>query len=383
MKLASRKDGTRDGQLTVVSRDLKHAVLADQIVGTLQRALDDWRFFAPQLQDLYEQLNQGRAPRSFDFNPLEYQAPLPRPVARIETAAYPGFLKRLKKAGLLPPAIDTDAAKLAGAEAARHLDATRTTPDGLPSGYSQPGHAFQLLPTSRIMPAHTPVSCRGLALHLLQDDDEPADTADGQAAKADTTVPATAAHPNTHIGLDFSAQLIAITDDVPMDLDPDEAEACLLLLGMANGWRHHPPGLNHWLGDRGLACAPVLLSPDELGEDWRDGRLHRPLHCRLNGRSTGRIDTADGMAPDFRELLAALSQHGPLHAGTLISTGPIANTSPDSGTTSILEARARHQIDGLSSPAPAFLQPGNRIRLDMSDQRGHSLFGTIDQPVVP
>lgn len=363
MKLASRKDGTRDGQLTVVSRDLKHAVLAEQIAGTLQRALDDWRFHAPQLQDLYEQLNLGRAPRSFDFNPLEYLAPLPRPFERIEGCAYPAFQKRLIKARLLHP----NGSPAAG------------SPADLPP--ADAGMPFQLLPACRVMPAHTPVSSSGLALHLIQDADGEGDAEPREATASAPAQPTAQAEGDT--GLDFSAQLIAITDDVPMDLDPDEADAHILLLGMANGWRHHPPGQTHWLADRGLACAPVLLTPDELGEDWRDGKLHRPLHCRLNGRSTGRMDAAEGMSRDFRQLIVALSQHGPLHAGTLVCSGPISNSSPDSGTSSLIEMRARHRIDGLASPAPAFLQPGNRVRLDMADQRGHSLFGTIDQQVVP
>ena len=104
MKLATRKDDSRDGQLVVVSRDLKHAVMASRITGTLQRALDDWAFMAPQLQDLYDELNHGRAPNSFPFDPDEYLSPLPRAFQRIEAGAYPAYEKRLQKARLVADA---------------------------------------------------------------------------------------------------------------------------------------------------------------------------------------------------------------------------------------------------------------------------------------
>lgn len=104
MKLATRKDDSRDGQLVVVSRDLKHAVMASRITGTLQRALDDWAFMAPQLQDLYDELNHGRAPDSFPFDPDEYLSPLPRAFQRIEAGAYPAYEKRLQKARLVADA---------------------------------------------------------------------------------------------------------------------------------------------------------------------------------------------------------------------------------------------------------------------------------------
>ena len=184
-------------------------------------------------------------------------------------------------------------------------------------------------------------------------------------------------------GLDFSAQLVAICNDLPLNLTEDEAERHLLLLGLANAWRLHVTGDPAGRGrDRGLALAPVLVTPDELGEDWRAGRIHRPLHCRFNGRSTGKIDAAADMRFDFRQLLQVLSRQAPVNAGALLCTGPVANADPDSGWTSLLEARARRIIEESSQPGPAFMQPGDRIRIDMADARGHSLFGAIEQQVV-
>lgn len=370
MKLATRKDGSRDGQLTVVSRDLKQAVLAEQIAPTLQDALDDWRFIAPQLQDLYERLNQGKAPRSFDFAAREYMAPLPRPFERIQAAAYPAFVERLQRAGLPPNAA---------------LPPLRTAGPGAPAALAQP--CFALASTSRLMAGQAPISLSGLALTAASDGTEavaerreaepPPACPQDATSNADTQADGSAIE-----GLDFSAQLVAITDDTPIDLAIDEAQSHILLLGLANGWRIHPSTGPAWQADRGLAFAPVVLTPDELEDDWREGRLHRPLHCRLNGRSTGRMDAAEGMAFDFRQLLCALSQYGPIHAGSLVCSGPVANRSSDSGCTSIIEARARHRLDGLAGEGPGFLQAGSRVRIDMADRRGHPLFGTIEQHVV-
>ncbi|MDO4904087.1 MAG: fumarylacetoacetate hydrolase family protein [Lautropia sp.] len=386
MKLATRKDGTRDGQLTVVSRDLKHAVLAEQIVGTLQRALDDWDFMAPQLQELYEQLNLGRAPRSFDFDPLEYMAPLPRPFERIEALAYPAGMDRLRKAGLTA-APSQEAVSESGMPSGAGV--------ALAGGHNEPqaeSPPLTLAPTSRSMPGNAPVSVSGLALHLgldAPDEDTSRTTqavlgADGDVDRASNRSPtaATVAPDQGTSGLDFGAQLLVICDDTPMDIDAEEAGQHILLLGMANGWRTFPPGSAPWRADRGLAWAPVVSTPDELGEDWREGRIHRPVHCRLNGRSTGRLQAAEGMKWDFRQLLATLSRLGPIHAGCVVCSGPIANASLDSGFASIIDARARHLLEHQSGPGPAFLQAGDRLRIDMADQRGHSLFGTIDQQIV-
>ncbi|MDO5057241.1 MAG: fumarylacetoacetate hydrolase family protein [Lautropia sp.] len=348
MKLATRKDDTRDGQLTVVSRDLKHAVIAEQITGSLQRALDDWRFIAPQLQDLYDRLNQGKAPNAFDFDPREYLAPLPRAFQRVQAHAWPAAERRLRQAQMAPAG---------GDDTLLHL---------------------QVAPSHTFMPGHAPVSLR-FPVGLEEDGDEDGDSpppppSPARPAPADPMLG----------GLDFSAQLIAICDDLPVDLDEDSAERHILLLGLANAWHIHaaPPFARQHARDRGMAVAPVLLTPDELGEDWREGRIHRPLHCRLNGRSTGRIQAGNDMRFDFRKLVTALAQQTPVGAGCVLASGPIANDDPDSGWSSLLEARARRQLEGSDQPGPAFMQPGDRIRIDMADAKGHSLFGSIDQVVV-
>ncbi len=387
MKLATRKDDSRDGQLVVVSRDLKHAVMADQITGTLQRALDDWAFMAPQLQDLYDALNHGKVANSFPFDPAEYMAPLPRAFQRVEAQAWPSHEKRLQKAGL--------------------TSQTGPLPDDMvplrvaPSHVLLPGHGMVSLRFPLGQPATRP------------DEDEAGEqegrrTAEGEAPSGTSAaakgVPAgtatgagrtdapdaaarqaAAAAAAARGGLDFSAQLVAICGDLPIDLEEDDADRHLLLLGLASAWRIHPdsePVSRERSRDRGLALAPVLITQDELGEDWRDGRIHRPLHCRLNGRSTGRIDCGADMRFGFRQLLAALARQTPVGAGCLLTSGPVSNADPDSGWTSVLEARARRRLENSTQPGPAFLQPGDRIRIDMADARGQSLFGAIEQQTV-
>ncbi len=381
MKLATRKDDSRDGQLVVVSRDLKHAVMASRITGTLQRALDDWAFMAPQLQDLYDELNHGRAPNSFPFDPDEYLSPLPRAFQRIEAGAYPAYEKRLQKARLVADA---------------------PLPEDMVPLKIAPSHAL-LSPRGPVSMGYPDLRTDGGGRPVSAQETDPDDFADEREAE-EVDEHAKAAAPGTHRtvpvqdaavreaaarkaaargGLDFSAQLVAICNDLPLNLTEDEAERHLLLLGLANAWRLHVTGDPAGRGrDRGLALAPVLVTPDELGEDWRAGRIHRPLHCRFNGRSTGKIDAAADMRFDFRQLLQVLSRQAPVNAGALLCTGPVANADPDSGWTSLLEARARRIIEESSQPGPAFMQPGDRIRIDMADARGHSLFGAIEQQVV-
>lgn len=367
MKLATRRDDSRDGQLVVVSRDLKLAVIAEQVTGTLQRALDDWAFMAPQLQDLYDRLNQGRVPNSFPFVPSEYLAPLPRTFQQVSASAYPVYWQRLQQAGLMT-------GMAVPATEAAHLTLTPSASPGL-------------LPPVGTVSLHRPDDAAGQAsvsTATPPGDDASAHHGSSLAASAIANGQ-TAARPATvKGGLDFSAQLVAVCDDLPPDLTEASADRHLLLLGLANGWRVHEAGQPTDLGhDYGLAAAPVLVTPDELGDAFRDGRIHRPLHCRVNGRSTGRLDAATDMHHDFRQLMLALARQVRVRAGCVISTGPISNANPDSGWNSIVEARARRRLEGSShADGPAFMLPGDRIHIDMTDARGQSLFGALTHQVV-
>jgi len=266
MKLATRKDDSRDGQLVVVSRDLKHAVMASRITGTLQRALDDWAFMAPQLQDLYDELNHGRAPNSFPFDPDEYLSPLPRAFQRIEAGAYPAYEKRLQKARLVADA---------------------PLPEDMVPLKIAPSHAL-LSPRGPVSMSYPDLRTDSGGRPVSTQETDPDDFADEREAE-EADEHAKAAAPGTHRtvpvqdaaaretaarkaaargGLDFSAQLVAICNDLPLNLTEDEAERHLLLLGLANAWRLHVTGDPAGRGrDRGLALAPVLVTPDELGEE--------------------------------------------------------------------------------------------------------------------
>ncbi|MDO4636453.1 MAG: fumarylacetoacetate hydrolase family protein [Lautropia sp.] len=374
MKLATRRDDSRDGQLVVVSRDLKLAVIAEQVTGTLQRALDDWAFMAPQLQDLYDRLNQGRIPNSFPFVPSEYLAPLPRTFQQVSTSAYPVYWQRLQQAGLMT-------GMAVPATEAAHL----TLIPSASSGLLPPVGTVSLRHPDR-MAGHAGGQA-SVSADAPEGEDAPHPQGSPRPATTASTGEQTVAPAETALGgLDFSAQLVAVCDDLPPDLTEASADRHLLLLGLANGWRVHKAGQPTDLGqDYGLAAAPVLVTPDELGDAFRDGRIHRPLHCRVNGRSTGRLDAATDMHHDFRQLMLALARQVRVRAGCVISTGPISNANPDSGWNSIVEARARRRLEGPShnhAEGPAFMLPGDRIHIDMTDARGQSLFGALTHQVV-
>jgi fumarylacetoacetate (FAA) hydrolase len=278
MKLASIRDGSRDGQLAVVSRDLRTAQFATEITGTLQRALDDWNFFAPQLQDLYAALNASRARHAFVFDPSKAAAPLPR---AFQWAA--------------------------------------ATPDGV----------LAQRPSDILLGASEgPV-------------------ADTQAS--------------------LTAQIVAITGDVPQGVRSDAASDCVRLLALSADWRlPAPPGLEGvTLPDRQhTVFGPVVVTPDEVGAAWKRGKIHLPLTVSRNGKVVGRPDAGAGTRTGLHLLIALLAQTRPARAGSLIGSGVIAGLDEKAA------ADARDMLRGLEA--------GDRIRLEMLDVDGRSLFGAIE-----
>ena len=220
MKLATLKDGTRDGQLVVVSRDLRTAAIADAIVPTLQRALDDWTFYAPQLLDLSDSLNQGRARHSFAFDPKACMAPLPRAFQWADASAYVNHVELVRRArkAEMPPEFWTD-----------------------------------------------PLMYQGGSDDLLGPEDD--------------IVCASEAY-----GIDFEAEVAVITTDVPMAVKPADALRHVRLLMLVNdvSLRNLIPaelgkGFGFFQSKPATAFSPVAVTPDELGDAWREGRVHRPM----------------------------------------------------------------------------------------------------------
>ncbi|CDG81863.1 fumarylacetoacetate hydrolase family protein [Janthinobacterium agaricidamnosum] len=323
MKLATLKDGTRDGQLAVVARDLKTAHLADGIAPTLQAALNDWAFIAPQLDLLYQALNSGRGHRSFDFDPANCMAPLPRTYLRAAGAAYPSLAERLHKA-------DRSAA-----------------PDNWrdePRIYQGAGDDLQG-PRDDILLAYE------------------------------------------QWGIDFDAGLAVITDDVAMGATPDQAHQQIRLVMLVNdvALRNLAPdelakGYGFIQSRPAASYAPVAITPDELGDAWKGGKVHLPLRSTLNGKLAGQPQAGADMAFNFPQLLAHLCQTRNLRAGSIVGAGPVSNKEIKRGHACILEKRALElAADGIAGTP--YMLFGDTIRIEMLDENGKSLFGAIEQTV--
>ncbi|MBG6219341.1 MULTISPECIES: fumarylacetoacetate hydrolase family protein [unclassified Janthinobacterium] len=323
MKLATLKDGTRDGQLAVVSRDLKTAHLADGIASTLQKALDDWSFIAPQLDLLYQTINSGRGHRAFEFDSANCMAPLPRSSLRVAGASY---LQQIERA-----------CKAAGVDVPANL---REAP------------------------------------RLYQGASD-----DFRGAHDDISV----AHEQW--GIDYEAGIAAITDDVFMGSTPDQAHLNIKLLMLVNDITlrklvpgEQASGYGLLQAKPAMACSPVAITPDELGDAWRGGKVHYALRCSLNGKLTGQPQAGADMTFNYPQLLAHLCQTRNARAGSVVSAGGVANKEVKKGFSSIFERRNQEMIaDGVASTP--YLLFGDVLRLDMQGDDGKSLFGAIEQTV--
>ncbi len=339
MKLATYKDGSRDGQLVVVSRDLSLAHYATGAAHTLQQVLDDWNFIAPQLQDVSLELNRGRARHAFAFDPSMCMAPLPRAHQCVRATAYASHHDTLCDAGLLP-------------ERDRHASLTGKGPRGLADLCTLAGDAMQ--------GATDPV-------HL-------ADEA---------------------WGLDFEAGLAAITADIPAGCAPARALEGVRLLALANTWclrelqaHERAQGLSAVQSRPAQAFSPVAVTPDELGDAWAQGRIGLTLQTQWNGRRVGLCDAATDMTLHLGQLLAQVAATRALRAGTVVTTGPISCPGVGEGTArqwpqgfhTIVEKRAMDVLQ-QGQATTGYLRWGDTVRLDMKGRDGLSLMGALAQQV--
>jgi fumarylacetoacetate (FAA) hydrolase len=334
MKLATYKDGSRDGQLVVVSRDLSMAHYATGIAGRLQQALDDWNFLSPQLQDLYDTLNHGKARHAFTFEPARCMAPLPRAYQWADGSAYINHVElvRAARGTTVPETFYTD-----------------------------------------------PLMYQGGSDDFLG----PCD---------DIVVP------TEDFGIDFEAEVAVITGDVAMGASPDQALEGVRLLMLANdvSLRNLIPdelakGFGFFQSKPATAFSPVAITPDELGEAWDGGRVHLPLQVMWNGRKVGLCDAGAEMTFHFGQLIAHICKTRNVRAGSIIGSGTVSNRGVEGkggrmewpkGYSCIAERRAIETVqDG--QPSTAFMKFGDTVRLEMKGRDGQSLFGAIDQQVAP
>ena len=325
MKLATYKDGSRDGQLAVVSRDLHSAHFATGIATRMQQLLDDWNFLSPQLEDLSQTLNQGKARHAFAFDPRLCMAPLPRAYQWADGSAYPNHIDLLSRAR--------------GAEA--------------PADFMDDPRVYQ-----------------GGSDDLLGACDD--------AVFADTAW-----------GIDFEAELAVVTGDVAMGTSADAALDSVRLLMLANDWslRHLVPGelakqFGFLQSKPATSFAPVAVTPDELGAAWRGGRVHRPVDIAWNGKSVAHIDAGAEMALHFGQLIAHIARTRRLRAGSIVGSGTVSQCDPAAGYGCIAEKRAREIIDS-GSASTDYMAFGDRLRIELLGEDGQSVFGAIDHRVAP
>jgi len=324
MKLASYKDGSRDGQLVVVSRDLNTAHYANGIATRLQQVLDDWNFLSPQLEELSVSLNQGRTRHAFPFDPAMCMAPLPRAYQWAEAAAFLGHVELEHKArhAELPPGLKTD-----------------------------------------------PLVWQGCSDRFL--------------GPMDPLV-----IPSEKMGIDFGGQLAVVTGDMAMSTPPDRAIEAVRLVALANAVSlHHlvpgelAKGFGFLQSKPVTAFSPVAVTCDELGAAWKGGRLHLPLQSTWNGKRVGLCDAGPEMNFHFGQLIAHIAQTRHVRAGSIVGSGVISNADGSRGYSCIAEKRAI-EITEQREPRTDFMRYGDTIRIEMKGADGHSIFGAIDQVVV-
>lgn len=324
MKLATLNNGKRDGALVVVSRDLSRAVRVPSIAPTLQSALDEWAQTAPRLATVYQTLNDGTCADAFPFDESECLSPLPRAYQWADGSAYVNHVELVRKAR--------------GAE--------------MPESFW-----------------HDPLIYQGGSDCFL-------------APRGPIVMGSEA------WGIDFESEVAIITDDVPMGTSPQAAAAHVKLLMLVNdvSLRNLIPGelakgFGFFQSKPSSAFSPVAITPDELGSDWQDGKVHLPLETHLNGALFGAPNAGVDMTFNFFELIAHAAKTRPLGAGCIIGSGTVSNYDRSAGSSCLAERRMLEIIESGQATTP-FLCFGDTVSIAMQDRNGMSLFGTILQKVT-
>ena len=323
MKLGSLKEGGRDGTLVVVSRDLARAVLAGGIAATLQQALDDWQHAAPRLVALAQALEAGQAAGAFELEMQALAAPLPRAYEFVDGSAYLPHVERVRRAR--------------GAEVPESFYTDPLMYQATSAGFYGPRDPVRVV--------------------------------------------------SEDYGIDLEAEIVVVTDDVPMAVTPERASTHIQLVGLVNDVSLRnliPPELAKGFGflqsKPRSALSPVLVTPDELGEHWRGNKLHLPLLTHINGQWFGAPEAGEDMQFDFSQLVAHAARTRPLAAGTIVGSGTIANQDVARGASCFAEQRTVETLrDG--KPSTPFMKFGDTVRIEMLDRDGRSLFGAIEQRI--
>ncbi|SCW70110.1 fumarylacetoacetate (FAA) hydrolase [Sphingobium faniae] len=323
MKIATLKDGTRDGALVVVSHDLARAIAVADIAGTMQVALDDWARCEPLLEAVYQQLNADPdMAGSFAFEEAAAHSPLPRAYQWCEASVYITHLERCRRS------------------TGRDLPQQLYTEIGMYQGGSD-----------SFVPPHSPMYCF----------DEEWDA-------------------------DIEAGICVIVDDVPMGTSVEEAGEHIKLVVLVNDFSlrrvqfpEMTKGLGVLLSKPANAYSPVAVSPGSLGDAWTGTMLARPVRVSVRGEVIGDpIGDVDALF-EFPALIAHLAKTRDICAGSIIGAGTVANRDPARGSACLLEKRAVEILEGGGEAVTPFLRFGDEIRIEAFDKEGVSIFGAIRQ----
>ncbi|MCH8501796.1 MAG: fumarylacetoacetate hydrolase family protein [Aliidiomarina sp.] len=334
MKLATYRDGSRDGKLVIVSRDLTRAIAVPEIARTLQSALDNWEQLQPRLNKVYNALNEGTLEDEFAFDETACASPLPRAYHWADGSAYVNHVELVRKArgAEMPPSFWEDPLMYQGGS-----DAFIGPREDIPLG-------------------------------------------------------------SESWGIDFEGEVAVVTGDVPMGTQAADARSYVRLLMLVNdvSLRGLIPnelakGFGFYNSKPSSVFSPVAVTPDELGGAWQEGKVHLPLRSTYNGALFGYPNAGEDMTFNFDRLIQHAAMTRPLCAGTIIGSGTVSNKQGTDhgsavseggvGYSCIAEVRMIETIrDG--KPSTAFMKFGDTIRIEMLDTDGHSIFGAIDQQVV-
>jgi len=333
MKLATLKKGGRDGTLVVVDRTMTQCHAVPSIARTLQAALDDWDRCEPQLLQIYEALNSGSIPTADPFDPLQCHSPLPRAYQWADGSAYVNHVELVRRArgAELPPEFWTDPLMYQGGS----------------DSFAAPNDP----------------------MYALSED----------------------------WGIDLEAEIAVVTGDIKMGATAEQCASSIRLLMLVNDVSLRnlvaaelAKGFGFLQSKLACAFSPVAITPDELGEDWRDGRVHRPMTVHLNGRLFGCPDAGLDMTFSFPQLLAHVSKTREMEAGSIVGSGTVSNkqgglhgssvANGGVGYCCLAEVRMYETIE-TGNPQTSFLKFGDTVRIEMLDREGLSLFGTIEQQV--
>src|SRR5688500_6598839 len=323
MKLGSLKEGGRDGTLIVVSRDLAHGVRATGIAPTLQRALEDWSNVAPRLNALSDALNDSSADGVFDIDMAQLAAPLPRAYEFVDGSAYLPHVERVRRAR--------------GAEVPESFYTDPLMYQATSAGFYGPRDPVRVV-------------------------DE--------------------AH-----GIDLEAEIVVVTDDVPMAVTPEQAAAHIQLVGLVNdvSLRNLIPGelakgFGFLQSKPRSALSPVFVTPEVLGATRRGIPVQLPILTHINGEWFGAPEAGVDMQFDFAQLIAHAAKTRPLSAGAIVGSGTIANEDTGKGASCFAERRTVETLEH-GKPITPFMSFGDVVRIEMLDRDGASIFGAIEQRI--